>query len=280
MLKATDIQKISKLIKVPVADLEKAIKDPAEVDVTVADNLSVLTTEELETRDTNSKNDGIKIGKEIGVKEVRTKAGLEDSVGKDPDKVAQAIAAKAVADAKIEPDKKVTQLTEQIGLLQKSIGDKDAELSAEKIKSAQAMDDSNILAAFPKNRNSLLSDQEYLNVVKGNLQFEKVDGKTIVKKGGEVLRDANSKNPIEMGKAIGDLFTERKWLDGAGGAGSGGAGGRAGGDGGGGGAFTKRSQVIAHYESQGKTLSGRDGIEISAKLAELKKANPDFDLNS
>lgn len=281
MLKAVDIQKIAKLAKVPVADLEKAIKDTAEVDVAIPENLIALTPEEAETRDTNSKNDGIKIGKEIGVKEVRTKAGLDDAIGKDPEKIAQAIAAKAVADAKIEPDKKVTQLTEQIGLLQRSVADKDAEIFTERQRAEGAMSDQAILAAFPKNRKGDFSDTEFLTVVKANLTFEKVDGKTVVKKAGEVLRDAGTKNPVDMTKAIGDLFTERKWVDGSGAGGAGGGGGRGGGDAGGaGGSFTKRSQVIAHYEAQGKSLNGAAGAEISAKLAELKKANPEFDLAS
>lgn len=278
MLPKADLEIIAKLVKVPVADLEKAIKDPAEVKVAIPEGLISLTSDEAEARDNNSKNDGIKTGKEIGVKEVRTKAGLEDSVGKDPEKVAQAIAAKAVADAKIEPDKKVTQLNEQIGQLQKATGEKDAEIATLRSKADGAMTDAEILGAFPKGRKDELSDKHYLTLLKSDYQFEKIDGKTIVKKDGVTLSHPNTKAPLPLDEALTTVFTDSKWINAAAGAGAGGGGGRGSGDNNKPGVFTKRSEVEkAHIES-GKKMTGEDGVALSKQLAELKKANADFSL--
>lgn len=277
MLKATDLAKISKLIKIPVADLEKAIKDTAEVDVAVPEDLTVLTAAELETRDNNSKNDGIKAGKEIGVKEVREKAGLEAGIGKDPEKVAKAIAEKAITDAKIEPDKKVKLLDDQIKQLQTALGEKDSEIATERKKAGESAQDRKILASMPKNRADFLSDDQYLTLIKGSLVIEEVEGKQVVKKGGEVLRDPATKNPLTVEAAITGLFTESKgWLAEAGAGGAGG--GRGAGDTKILNTFTKRSEVVAHFEAQGKSINGEAGQEISNKLAELKKANAEFDL--
>jgi hypothetical protein len=277
MLKKADLQKLAKLAKISETDLETAIKDAKEVDVTIPDDLTVLTTAELDTRDGNTRNEGIKAGKEIGIKEVRKAAGLEESVEKDPAKVASAIVAKAVADAKIEPDKKVAMLTEQITGLQKNLTDKDSEIGTLKKKVDEGSLDARILGALPKNRADMLSDSQYLTLIKSELSFDVVDGKLVVKKGTEVLRDGQTKNPLELDKSIEGLFTEKKWVSDGSGA-SGGAGGRGGNDKNKPGVFTKRSEVITAHEAAGKKLTGEDGIALSKQLAELKKANPEFDL--
>ncbi|MDP4151187.1 MAG: hypothetical protein Q8943_17405 [Bacteroidota bacterium] len=279
MLKAADIKKIAGLLKVKAEDLTTAIKDDKEVEFAVPDGLTTLTTDELETRDKNQKEDGIKAGKEIGIKEVREKAGLESSVGKDPEKIAAAIGAKALADAKIEPDKKVKLLEEQVAQLQGSLTKKDGEIATIKQTASSIAKDRKLLAAFPKNRADILSDEQFLTLVKGELSIDEVDGKEVVKKGGEVLRDAATKNPLTLEAAVTSLFKESKgWLAEGGAGGGGASGGRGGGDGGKQPTFTKKSEVIKHYEDQGKSVNGAAGVEIANKLSELKKANPDFDL--
>jgi hypothetical protein len=279
MLKKADLQKLAKLAKIKETDLETAIKATEEVAVTIPDDLYVLTAADLEVRDTNTRNDGIKAGKEIGIKEVRTAAGLDESVGKDAGKIATAIGAKAVTDAKIEPDKKVTMLNQQVAELQKSVGDRDTEIAGLKKANEQSTLDTKILAALPKNRAGLLTDAQYLTLIKTERTFDVVDGNLVVKAGNDVVRDGSTKNPLALDKAIESLFSEKKWIDGAGGSGgSGGAGGRGGGDTNTPGKFTKRSEVVEAHEKAGKKLTGQDGIALTEQLAQLKKDNPEFDL--
>lgn len=275
-LKKETLQAIATKLKIKEAELEAAIKDEKEVDLAIPEDLEVLTKAELEQRDTNQKNEGIKVGKEIGVKEVRTAAGLEETVGKDPKKVADAIVEKAVKEAKVEPDKQVTQLKEQVGLLQTQLTAKETEIGTFKQKATEAALDAKILTAFPKNRVSTLNDSEFLTLIKSSISIEEVDGKLQVKKGGEILRDPKTTNPLGLEEAITNVFTERKWIDATPGGGTGGRGGK---DepGGGTGVFTKMSEFKKHYEDQGKSITGQEAQE---HLAQIMKDNKDFDANS
>jgi hypothetical protein len=69
-----------------------------------------------------------------------------------------------------------------------------------------------LISSFPINRSQVLTDSEYLLAIRANLQFEESEGKTVVKKGGEVLRDAKTQNPLAPKDAITTFFTERKWI--------------------------------------------------------------------
>lgn len=279
MLSEKTIKAFAALAKIKEEDLKKAIADEKETDVAIPEGLSVFTKEELEERDNNSRSDGITTGKEIGIKEVKKAAGLpDDAPSKDPAKVAQAIMDKANAESKTKPDEKVKELTTQLDLLKKSMEEKEGEIGKLKNEITGAGLDRQILTSLPKNRASTLTDAEYLTLIKSAISIEQVDGSITVKKDGQVLRNNTTMAPISLNDAINNLFTERKWVEAAGSP----AGGRGAGDasGGGAGAFTKRSEVIAHYEKMGKSVNGADGQEIIQKLAELKKADESFDMNN
>lgn len=268
---------IAHLTKTKEADLEKAINDEKEVDFAIADELTVLDKTELEARDKQQKDDGIKAGKEIGRKEVREAAGLDEKIGKDPAKIAEAISKKAVDDAKVAPDKKVAELTEQVNLLQAKVSEKDTEIANSKKVASEAALDRRILAAFPKERIEGMEDEDFLTIIKRNHSFEEEDGKMVVKKDGQIIRDTKTTNPLGMKEAVEKIFADKKWNKEATPAG----GGRGAGDqGGSGGVFKKRSEVIAHYEAQGKSIQGEHSGEIVAKLGELAKADPTFDMNN
>jgi hypothetical protein len=281
MLSDKTIKAFAVLAKIKEEDLKKALSDENETDVAIPDGLSVFTKEELEERDNNSRSDGISTGKEIGIKEVKKAAGLpDDAPSKDPAKVAQAIMDKANAESKTKPDEKVKELTTQLDLLKKSMEEKEGEIGKLKNEITGAGLDRQILTSLPKNRASTLTDAEYLTLIKSAISIEQSDGGITVKKDGQVLRNDTTKAPISLNDAINNLFTERKWVEAS--AGGAAAGGRGAGDASGGaaGIFTKRSEVIAHYEKMGKSVNGADGQEIINKLAELKKADESFDMNN
>lgn len=271
-LKQTTLQRIAKLTKLKLEDLEKAIKDEGEVDLTIDESLTVLSTAELETRDENSKNEGIKVGKEIGAKEVRKAAGLEDTVGKDPSAIAKAISDKAISDAKLKPDEAVKTLKDQVSQLQTELSNKDKAISDLTGKATEAQRDAKLLSLFPKNRSSVLSDAEYLTLIKGQLTIKEVDGKEVVERNGQVLRAETTKDPISVQDAITGLFTERKWVEaGSGGSGSGGRGGVD--DPGAAGKITKMSEFTAKIEKEGKNINSAEAQE---ELNKIMKENPDF----
>jgi len=279
MLKAEDLKKIAGFLKVKEADLKAAIEAEKETDIELPADLHVFTEAELESRDSAQKNEGIKAGKEIGFKELKKAAGLpEDAPSKDPAEIVEAISAKAVKDAKIPVDAKVNELTTQNNLLTQKLAEKDTEIENEKKKSSQVATDRLILTAMPKNRAETLADDEYLDVIKAK-HIKEVDGQqVVVGKDGEVLRDPKTTKPLDLATGLTTIFTERKWIAEGGAGGAGGRGGKD--EKPANGVFTKRSEVIAHYEAQGKSINGEAGKEIVAKLNELSKADPSFDMNS
>jgi paraquat-inducible protein B len=277
MLTQKTITEISKLLKMKPEDILTALKDEKEVDLELPADLTVLTTAELEARDTAQKNEGIKAGKEIGVKEVRTAAGLDETVGKDAAKVAAAIGAKFVTEAKIPADEKVKEVTKQNELLTQKLAEKDTELATEKQKASQYGIDRKIIAAMPKNRAAKFEDDEILDILK-NKHIKEIDGQLVaVDKTGEPIRDKATTKPVDLATGLNTIFTEREWLAPAG---AGGAGGRGGKDDSLKTLFTKKSEVIAHFAEKGISMNGEGSKEIVAKIAECAKDNQDFDMNN
>ncbi len=258
-------------------DVEKlvtAIKEENEVDYDVPERV-VMTPDDLEARDNNKiaegKRDGEKTGetkgKDITIKAIKKKLGIESET-KDPEKLAEeALSKLATGDA---------GLREQISLLQKDKEVLQTQVQQEQKKAKEAAFDASLIAMFPGNRSSDLSDQERLALVKMNYSFEEQDGKTVVKRNGTILRDNNSQNAVEVSKAITDLFTEKKWI-----TAQQKPGGRGGNDdpqpGPGGAGITKMSDAQAQWikDNPGKNVVSDDFTNYVNGIA---KDNPNFDM--
>lgn len=275
-LKREALQKIAALLKISEAEIETAIKGEAEIDITIPE-VTVFTKDELDQRDTNQKNDGIKIGKEIGVKEVRKAAGIDEGGSKDPAKAAQQISEKALAEAKMKPDEKVIELSKQIDTLKTTLSAKEQEIESANQKVSGVLLDRTIFSSLPKERADVLTDDEYISAIKSNFSINNIDGNLVISRGGKELRDPKTAMPVDLGTAVKDYFGERKgWMNGE----QQQQGGRGAGDSGTRGAFTKKSQVIDHYEKQGININGSEGSQkIASELAKIAKENPDFDMN-
>lgn len=199
--------------------LIEAVKADAEVDYEVPTEVTVIKNTDLEIRDNNNKaagktegeTIGEKKGKELAAKAFKKKFNLADTVPAEVDKVVEEVN-KTLA-------KGDDGLKEQVSLLQK---DKDAlqlSLQQEQAKAKAATFDAEIISQFPAGRTTDLTDQERLALVKNALQIEEVEGKRVVKKNGEILRDKTTQNPLPVNQAITDYFTERNWIGKEGGAG-------------------------------------------------------------
>lgn len=273
-LKAATKEKI-KSFGLDVDKLIEAVKADAEVDYVVPEDVTVIKTADLEARDNNNKtsgktegiSEGERKGREVAAKAFRKKFGLEDSIGNDVEKVVEAVNTKL--------NKGDAGLQEQITLLTQ---DK-TRLETEKIQlekqAKSAGFDSELISYFPTNRTADLTDSERLLLVKANLQFEEAEGKVVVKKGGEVLRDKTTQSPLPVKDAINTLFTDKKWV-----AAGGGAGGRGGVDdppgGGAGGNLKKMSSFQEKWkaENPGKDVNGP---EFQSAVGTHTKDMKDFD---
>jgi uncharacterized protein (UPF0335 family) len=276
-LKKETIEKI-KAFGFDVDKLIAAVKADAETDYEVPEDVTVIKNTDLEARDTNKlaegkragESEGEKKGRELAAKAFRKKFSLDDAIGNDVDKVVTAVNEKL--------NKGDAGLQEQITLLQKDKETLAAEKAQLEAKAKQAGFDAELISYFPSNRTSDLNDAERLALVKMNLSFEELDGKTVVKKNGEILRDKQSQAPVAVKDAIATVFTEKKWV-GAQGGGNGGRGGndQTGGSGAGNSGIKTASKFTEKWkaENPGKTELSTEYVDALNKHA---KEVADFDM--
>jgi uncharacterized small protein (DUF1192 family) len=197
-----------------VDKLIAAIKDEAEVDYELPD-VVVMKPADLEARDANVGKERFKAGKEEGEKEAKAtfikEASKKLGIDFKGDRIADLLK-EIEAHKNASNDDKVKELSERVNLLQKDKETLAAQYEQEQKRSKEAMFDRELVTFFPVNRTGDLSDAERLQLVKMNLSFEEMDGKTVVKRNGQVLRDPNTQNPLPINQVVTDLFNEKKWI--------------------------------------------------------------------
>jgi hypothetical protein len=271
-IKKESLQKL--LVRLKIAEDDAKAKElidaQEEKDIAVPDTLKIYTVDEFTTATANLKNEGIKIGKEIGIKELKEKAGL-DFEGKDPEKFITEFKASVQKESNISVDDKVKDRDKTINELKAALKkEQDEKTDALKTKD-QIVNDTNLLRKLPKDRDDRFEDDHWLNVVKSELQVSIEDGKEIVKdRQGNVIKDAQF-NPVSYETAVSDLFKTKKWIKaqeqqkpkGPGFDDSTKVPG----------AINNMKEFKAYASSQGWDLKGQ---EAQAKLAEVTKGNANF----
>lgn len=266
------IDKVASLLKIKPDDLAAAVKAEPDADVTIGidEKLSVLSEAEITTMKSNSYKEGKVAGVEMEVDEIKKETGLQFQ-GKSLKGLIDAHGKKVLADAKIEPEKKVVELQEKVATLQTTvkdyetkIADKDREVTGIKINSELAK---HIPAnsSLPADKVIVLMKADgYSPVIKdGKTVFEK-DGKVLTDKLGEALQ---AKDVVEGYVKDNNLIKTE-----------GAPGGRGKGDEGGGGKgkFRKLSEIKADFEANNKNVLG----EEFKKAVEEAAKDQDFDINA
>lgn len=278
MLKKEDISKIAKLLKLDEAALNTALTATEETVLTIPE-LSVFTTDELTARDQNTKTTGYAEGKTAGVemlvKDLKAKHGVEiDS--KDPEKFIEAFKANVLKDAKVEPNQKITELNGVIETLKGNIAKFDTEKSEYEKKLSQVYLEKDLTAKLPKNLAEIIDHSTALNELKANYEFAVEDGKPVVKKGGQIVRDSKTQDALPWEAVITNHLKEKKWLSEEGG--TQGRQGRAGGtDSGSGGVPLKLSELSESWTAEGKSIQS---AEFTQAVLKAREANPSFDMTA
>jgi hypothetical protein len=193
--------------------LIEAITATEEKDFEIPEDITVIKTADLETRDTNKLTEGKRLGeaegekkgKELAAKAFKKKFALEDAVpAGDIDKIVEAVNTKL--------NKGDAALQEQVQGLLKDKETLTAQILQEKETARKASFDSSLISMFPAGRTTDLTDSERLALVKMNLEFAEDNGKTVVKRNGQIITDKNTHAPVEIKQVISDLFAEKKWV--------------------------------------------------------------------
>lgn len=260
------------------AEIDTLIADTEEKEAAIPEGIKVLNTQEYTTLTENVKNDGIKIGKELQIKELKEKTGVEVE-GKNPEKFIDAFKAKVEKESGTSVDEKVKQRDKTISDMKTALEKVTSERDNATTQLTQKEKDGGLIKHFPKNRDDRFSDSMYLSVLKGEYEFTEEDGKEVVKKNGEVLKDDKFNN-LTKEAVINSHFTTSKWIKADEGDGDDKTpSGRGGGNKGGGGkmTFVKMSEFQSHLDEQGVHPGSEKATQL---LNEAMKANPQMDLNT
>ncbi len=274
MLKDDVVAKLATLAKIPAADLKAAITDTEEKDITIPENLTVLTTDEVTTLKTNEYNKGKGAAVELAVKDAKEKLGLEFQ-GKTIDGLIKAASEKALADAKLEPNAQITELKGQLETvkatavtLQNQLAEKDKEITGVKINGELLKH-----IPAPGDNGPAIAGDDVIALMKANgYNFELKDGAVVAMKNGQLVQD-NLSNPVKVSDVVTGFLKEKKLVTDA----AAGPAGRGGGGSGKGVKATKLSELIKQYEAEGKHAAGQ---EFNEAVMKAKADNPEFDLNA
>ena len=158
--------------------------------------------------------EGTIAGVEMEAKRVKEKFGI-DAEGKSFDTIMSAFQTKTLTDAKIEPNKKVDELSASLLNLQKKyetdLGLKDKEIGNLNTKIGDFSINSDIRKNIPKNLKGLSEDQ-FLTLAKTKFGFGHEDGTLVLKNGDAILKD-NMEKPINPMVALTDYATKNGWID-------------------------------------------------------------------
>lgn len=280
-LKKADEEKLTALLKgFDIPKLIEVIKATEEQDFVIPEKVSVLTEAELTLRDTNvantAKTDAEKTGetkgKELAAKAFRKKFNAPDTLGADVDKVVEWVSATlATGDAGLK--QQITGLQADKDTLEKKLQD------SEKIAKTSILD-MKLISMFPPGRDSNLSDDERLMLVKKNIEIieDATTGAITFKKDGKIIEDPATHSPLPGAKAMESLFTERKWIGDDAGAG----GGRGGGNRGGGAGAGSVKKLSAYKQKWMADNPGKNvmSAEFDADLQKHVKDIPDFEYDA
>jgi hypothetical protein len=275
MLSKDTIKKISTLLKIKEADVEAAIKNEAEVSLEIPE-LKVYTTEEYTQLESNLKDAGkngyIKAGKEIVIKDLKEKIGLEFE-GKDPEVFIEKAKEHFIAEAKVPANAAKEQWERDKQTLTTQITEWKSKYESEMSAKKAAEFDSTLLRNFPADRSKTLSDDDRLLLVKAKVEVKDEDGKQVVYYKGQPLKDTLT-NPLGIDAALKEVFTKENWI---GEQQQQQTGGRGGGSTSG---FKPLKMSEAAKDWQDKHPDKGLGAEFQAYVAQIRKENPEFVVDS
>lgn len=220
MIKKETAEKLAQTLKLDPEKFNEALTSEEEVDLEIP-AVKVFTDAELQERDTNlitpiktkHYNEGKEAGIEIEVKRLREELGL-DFEGKTVTNLVEAVKTKTLAEAKIDPDKRVESLQKDKDLLQQTIdklkGDHQNEIAALNGKLTEHQLNGQIEAAIKTGFPEGLSKADVRMMFNNSYEVTTEDGRTVVKRNGEVLKD-DKQNARTIESVMEDFFAERGW---------------------------------------------------------------------
>jgi len=263
------IESLAKVLKLDVKELTKAIETEEEVDFSLPEESRYLSKEELDTiKDNHGKtryDAGKTAGSEMLLKDLSEKVGFEETV-KDGETFIKNLKSNILAEAKLEPNKKIQELETSIENLQTKVSDKEKayETLESSIKTERkVLEAQSYIPELPETLG--LKKSEAVNLLLNGIEI-KEDG---IYKDGSMLKD-NMEKPVGLEAYIKESITQRGWASEA-------PSGRGGGSGGGKGGGNSLPKTFKEYEEVIKEKGFHPGSEqAQSLLRDAAKETPEI----
>jgi hypothetical protein len=211
-IKKESLLAIADLLKIDKKIFEDAMASDAETEIKLPEDISVFTKAELTSREEQIKSSSLRAGKEMSIKELKEKAGLEyDGQGsKDPARFLEEYGKKVLKDANITETEKIKELNTTIEGLRANItmltSEKESMLKATK----EAQLDNDILTMTIDKKPDNLTNKEWLAILKIGNEIVDHEGQTVVKRDGKIVVNKTDLKPIPVKDALIGYIDERK----------------------------------------------------------------------
>ncbi len=276
MLQEEQAKKIAKLLQLDEGKFLEALKSQEEMTLEMKEDLTVLDPTKLQSVKNKEYNKGKEVGIEQSIKTYREEHGLEFE-GKSLDTLAEAVKAKALAEAKIEEPERVTKLQSDLNKVKETAQTLQKQLESKDQEILQAQNETFLFKNMPQLDEGLLPADRLMVLMQADgYKFENQEGKLVVTKDGEVLsnehadpipakdvitkysldnkfhtpKDPNDPTPPKGRKGV-DKPPSNKWA--------------------------RMSELKQHYNDMGKSTQGQEFMQ-AARQARID--NPDFDPQS
>ncbi len=274
MIKKETIKSIENLLGLNADELANALSNEKEVDLTISKS-KAFSSDEWDSHLTNvdaEKKERYDSGKEAGVgmniRDLKEKIGM-DYEGKSPELFIQKYKEFVIKEAKIEPDKRITNLEQDNEQLRTTITAKDLEIKTATDSVGKLKTNFEIEKQYdqyiPKNAEGW-KFEDLKTIVKANVNIGIVDNKPVlVDPDGEVIKN-DLREPVKIADGINDFLLTRNIKT---------TNGRGGGD-----SNLKTDGGITNYAAFEKKMIDQGinpkSIDAQLELNKLTKDNKDF----
>lgn len=215
-----NIDDLAKFVKGGADVLQKAMSSDDEISLELVEGGFVSDEELTGLKDglfKKGKEEGQTVGYDFAMKDLKKDFGLEVE-GKDRKAIAKAIQDKIMSDAKIEPEKKVTELNSSLESLRKQYETDKSQWENEVGKYKGEMKNISIMSELIKNTPDVkgLKPNQFATLARTEFDFDFDDnGSLVAKKNGEVLKD-KMERPVPVKDILTDYATQNGWTGTAG----------------------------------------------------------------
>lgn len=208
-LKKETIAKIAAMAKVDPTEFERAITATEEVDVTIDEDLTTYTGDEVTTLRRNEYDAGKKASLEMAVKDAKVKYNL-DFTGKTLDGLIDAHKVAVLKEAQIEPTKQVETLQNQVRTLQATITEQEVKLSEATTATAKIKLDAQVRKHIPAGLP--VDEDEFMASMgsKGITWSSDDSGNVIFSRNGQPMQNKLAQ-PLSAKEVIETYQAERGW---------------------------------------------------------------------